>query len=231
MSDLNQVARMGRLFGAWSPAWTSSPCCDELRDRVVEELDYLRESRVTARIRGGVRRATPSSVIPHVLAAAPLVLVTEWVEGRPCRASSPTAPPRNATRRRRSTSASCCAGPARAGTAARRPTSGQLPDQPTDAGRARLRRGGPSARRPATRHGPLLRIAIYGDADDVLDGLRDEGFVRPDIAMDAQVLLDYLLPFVEPARHDLSTTHGTGCGASSPASRTRGARTSRWGSS
>ena len=32
--------------------------------------------------------------------------------------------------------------------------------------------------------------------------LRDEGFVKPTMRLDAQELLDYLDPFVEPARHD-----------------------------
>ena len=32
-------------------------------------------------------------------------------------------------------------------------------------------------------------------------GLRDEGFVKPGVNVDAQSLLDYLDPFVEPARH------------------------------
>ncbi|CAB4962210.1 MAG: hypothetical protein F2842_10580 [Actinobacteria bacterium] len=49
--------------------------------------------------------------------------------------------------------------------------------------------------------GRLLRIALDGDADSVTVGLRDEGFLKPGITVDAQSLLDYLDPFVEPARH------------------------------
>ena len=41
---------------------------------------------------------------------------------------------------------------------------------------------------------------MLGDADQVLAGLRDEGFIRPHIQLDAQQVLDYLDPFVEPAR-------------------------------
>ena len=50
--------------------------------------------------------------------------------------------------------------------------------------------------------GHLLRIAMLDDADGVLEGLREEGFVKPNISLDAQALLDYLSPLVEPARHE-----------------------------
>ena len=42
---------------------------------------------------------------------------------------------------------------------------------------------------------------MSGNAATVLDGLRAEGFVKPHIQVDAQALLDYLDPFVEPAKH------------------------------
>ena len=50
--------------------------------------------------------------------------------------------------------------------------------------------------------GQLLRIAMLEDASGVLEGLREEGFVKPNITLDAQALLDYLTPLVEPARYD-----------------------------
>jgi len=45
--------------------------------------------------------------------------------------------------------------------------------------------------------GRILRVAQDGDADEVRAGLRREGFVASEV--DAQDLLDYLAPFVEPA--------------------------------
>jgi predicted unusual protein kinase regulating ubiquinone biosynthesis (AarF/ABC1/UbiB family) len=42
MADLNQLARMGKMFAAWIPGIEIKPLIDELRDRVAEELDYLR---------------------------------------------------------------------------------------------------------------------------------------------------------------------------------------------
>jgi hypothetical protein len=49
--------------------------------------------------------------------------------------------------------------------------------------------------------GTLMRIASVGDAETVMEGLRAEGFIRPNIELDPQKLLEYLDPFVEPARH------------------------------
>ena len=48
--------------------------------------------------------------------------------------------------------------------------------------------------------GNLLRIAMKGDADAVLAGLREEGFVKTTTKLEAQGLLDFLDPFVDPAR-------------------------------
>ncbi|MEO8330126.1 MAG: AarF/ABC1/UbiB kinase family protein, partial [Candidatus Nanopelagicales bacterium] len=50
--------------------------------------------------------------------------------------------------------------------------------------------------------GRLARLAINGDADDLLAGLRKEGFVRPGVDVDAQLLLNYLVPLLEPIRHE-----------------------------
>jgi predicted unusual protein kinase regulating ubiquinone biosynthesis (AarF/ABC1/UbiB family) len=48
--------------------------------------------------------------------------------------------------------------------------------------------------------GSLIRIAMYDDYADVLEGLRAEGFVKPNITIDPGELRDYLSPFIEPAR-------------------------------
>jgi hypothetical protein len=46
--------------------------------------------------------------------------------------------------------------------------------------------------------GRLLRWALAGKADEVLTDLRTEGFVRPNMEVDAQGTLDYLRPLLEP---------------------------------
>jgi hypothetical protein len=53
--------------------------------------------------------------------------------------------------------------------------------------------------------GPLVRLALRGEANKVLEGLRAEGFVRPELDLDADAVLDYLLPMLEPLRSSTFT--------------------------
>ena len=48
--------------------------------------------------------------------------------------------------------------------------------------------------------GRLLALALGGDHDAVLEGLRAEGFVNPGHQVDPDELINYLNPFLDPAR-------------------------------
>jgi predicted unusual protein kinase regulating ubiquinone biosynthesis (AarF/ABC1/UbiB family) len=50
--------------------------------------------------------------------------------------------------------------------------------------------------------GRLTRLALDGKADEVLAGLREEGFVKPSVKVDAQEVLDFILPMLEPIAAD-----------------------------
>jgi predicted unusual protein kinase regulating ubiquinone biosynthesis (AarF/ABC1/UbiB family) len=50
--------------------------------------------------------------------------------------------------------------------------------------------------------GRLIRIAGCGDDSRLVEGLRDEGFIKPGVTVDAQLVLDYLSPFVEPTQSE-----------------------------
>ena len=50
--------------------------------------------------------------------------------------------------------------------------------------------------------GRLTRLALAKDADGVLAGLREEGFIKGDQEIDAQMVLDFLLPMLEPISVD-----------------------------
>jgi hypothetical protein len=55
--------------------------------------------------------------------------------------------------------------------------------------------------------GRLVRLALDGQADAVVEGLRAEGFIRPDDEIDAPAVLDFLLPLIEPiARQEFQFT-------------------------
>ncbi len=202
IADLNQLARMGTLFASWIPGLEVKPLIEELRARAIEELDYIRESenqRAFARAFDG----DPEVLIPHVLAASPHVLISEWIDGTPLSHII-----REGTQDQRDRAGSMyerflLSGPARAGLLHADPHPGNF--RIAADGRFVVLDFGavavlPEGLPPAM--GSLLRIAMSGDADQVMEGLRREGFVRPNVDLDAEQLLGYLEPFVEPARHE-----------------------------
>ncbi len=205
MADLNQMARMGKLFASWIPGIDIKPLINELRDRVAEELDYLRESR-SQRTYAAAFEGDDDFLIPHVLSASPHVLVTEWVDGTPLSVIIA-----NGTQEERDHAGTLLerfllAGPSRAGLLHADPHPGNF--RMTPDGRLCVLDFGAVAELPdglPLAMGTLLRIAQSGDAETVMAGLRAEGFVRPHIEVDPQQVLDYLDPFVEPARHEVFT--------------------------
>jgi predicted unusual protein kinase regulating ubiquinone biosynthesis (AarF/ABC1/UbiB family) len=202
MGDLNQVARMGRMFAGMVPGMDIKPLLDELRARVSEELDYLKESQ-SQRAFAVAFEGDPEFVVPHILAAAPLVLVSEWVDGvglsHIIADGSQQERDHCATLYQRFV----LSGPERAGLLHADPHPGNY--RVTADGRLAVLDFGAVAHLPdglPLAMGRLLRIAMQDDADGVMQGLREEGFIKEHITIDAQALLDYLRPLVEPARHE-----------------------------
>ena len=205
MADLNQLARMGKMFTAWIPGIEIRPLIDELRERVAEELDYLRESQ-SQRAYAAAFEGDPEFLIPHVLSASPHVLITEWVDGTPLSAviAAGTQEERDLAGTLLERFLLC--GPARAGLLHADPHPGNF--RMTPDGRLCVLDFGAVAHLPdglPLAMGTLLRLAQSGDAETVLEGLRVEGFVRPHIDVDPEQVLSYLDPFVEPARHETFT--------------------------
>ena len=201
ISDLNQMARMGKMFASWIPGLDIKPLLDELRDRAVVELDYLHESQ-NQRAFALAFEGDLEFVIPHVLVAAPHVLVSEWIDGTPLSTII-----KDGTQAERDAAGALyerflLSGPARAGLLHADPHPGNF--RVTADGRLGVLDFGACAALTGglpTAMGTLLRIAQLGDAQMVIDGLRTEGFIKPNIDIDAEQLLGYLAPFVEPARH------------------------------
>jgi predicted unusual protein kinase regulating ubiquinone biosynthesis (AarF/ABC1/UbiB family) len=197
-SDLNQMVRMGRLFGTIVPGLDMKPLLKELRERVLEELDYLTESE-SQRTFAVAFEGDDDFLIPHVLAAAPQVLVSEWVEGRPLAAVIAEGTESERDHAGLLYQRFLLSSPQRAGLLHADPHPGNF-RMMADGRMAVLDFGAvahlPDGMPPAV--GRLMRIALSGDAQTVLEGLTAEGFVRPHITLDADRLLDYLTPFIEP---------------------------------
>lgn len=202
ISDLNQMARLGKMFSAIVPGIDVKDLMDELKARAIEELDYLRESR-NQRQFAAAFEGDPEFVIPHVLAAAPHVLVSEWIDGTPLSAIIANGKHAERDRAGELYERFLLSGPARAGLLHSDPHPGNF--RMTPEGKLCVLDFGAVADLPGglpNAMGTLLRIAMSGDAQTVIDGLRAEGFIRPKVDVDPVQVLNYLDPFVEPARHE-----------------------------
>jgi len=202
MGDLRQISRVAKVAAGWVPGLDIGPILDELRDRMAEELDYRLEARSQATFADAFTDDEDFAV-PPVVAHAEHVIVSEWLEGKPLSQiiSDGTAEERD--------DASqlylefLLAGPAEAGLLHADPHPGNFRMTPDD--RLGVIDFGAVNRLPdgmPAEIGPLLSTGLEGSAQEVLDGLRELGFVRSGIDLDPQRLLDYLEPFMAPFRED-----------------------------
>lgn len=200
-SDLRQIGRLAGMAGPLTGGMDIRGLTAELIERVSEELDYRMESANQERFAVAMQDSDEFAV-PHVLANTSRVMVSEWIDGPALsmgtRTDSQRLPEAERTKAALTYVRFLFAGPSIVGLLHADPHPGNfkiLPDGrlgAIDFGLvAQLPDGLPAAM------GRIMRIAMSGDAEATLTGLRQEGFVAS--AVDAQDLLDYLAPFVEPA--------------------------------
>ncbi|MDQ7907678.1 AarF/ABC1/UbiB kinase family protein [Phytohabitans sp. ZYX-F-186] len=198
IADLKQLSRLAGMFRIIQPGIDVKPLLVELRARVTEELDYELEAEAQQAF-AEAYAGDDEIFVPPVVAAAPRVLVTEWIDGTPLSKII-----NDGTQEERDAAGRLMAilhfsAPERAGLLHADPHPGNfriLPD-----GRLGVIDFGAVARLPEGHPEPigrLVRLALADDADAVLEGLRDEGFVKPDDDIDARAVLDFLLPMLAP---------------------------------
>ncbi|MDP3713229.1 MAG: AarF/ABC1/UbiB kinase family protein [Mycobacteriales bacterium] len=198
MSDLRQLSRLARTFAVFSPGLDVKPLLKELQSRVAEELDYRLEAE-SQRTFAEAYDGDPEIRVPRVVADADQVLVTEWIEGMPLSHIIREGTPEQRDRASSLLARFLFSGPVLAGLLHADPHPGNfrlLPD-----GRLGVIDFGAVDRLPDGAPEPIgriTRLALAGDAQGVLDALRAEGFVKDSVQLDAQALLDYLLPLLEP---------------------------------
>jgi predicted unusual protein kinase regulating ubiquinone biosynthesis (AarF/ABC1/UbiB family) len=213
LSDLRQISRLARTFGSMIPGIDIKPLIAELQARVAEELDYRLEAEAQAAFAAEFRD-DPEFLVPDVVAHTDKVLVSEWVES----SSSLARLIAEGTQEERDHYGRLYIrflfdGPARVGMLHADPHPGNFrilplpPDAPEGTlGGIGIVDFGAVARLPdgslPQDIGSLIRVAVYDDYRDVLQGLRDLGFVKPNITIDPDDLRAYLSPFVEPALPD-----------------------------
>jgi predicted unusual protein kinase regulating ubiquinone biosynthesis (AarF/ABC1/UbiB family) len=202
IADLNQLGRLASMFGALQPGLDVKPLLSELRARITEELDYELEAAAQAAF-AAAYAGDREIFVPSVVASAPLVLVSEWVDGTPLSALISGADQDARDDAGRRIAVLHFSAPTRTGLLHADPHPGNfriLPD-----GRLGVLDFGAVARLPDGHPevvGRLTRLALAGDAEGVLEGLRKEGFVKPEIEIDAAAILAYIRPMLDPIAAD-----------------------------
>jgi predicted unusual protein kinase regulating ubiquinone biosynthesis (AarF/ABC1/UbiB family) len=202
LADLKQLSRLAAMFKIIQPGMDIKPLLAELQARITEELDYAMEAETqTAFATAYVD--DPEIFVPRVVASAPRVLVTEWVDGTPLAKVITDGSQAQRDEAGRLMATLHFSAPARAGLLHADPHPGNfriLPD-----GRLGVIDFGAVARLPGGHPEPigrLVRLALEGDAQGVVDGLRGEGFIKPDDEIDAVAVLSFLRPMIEPVAVD-----------------------------
>ncbi|WP_243714576.1 ABC1 kinase family protein [Actinomadura bangladeshensis] len=198
ISDFNQLARLGRLFGVLMPGLDVKSMLSELKERVVEELDYTIEAESQSLFREAYLD-DPDFYVPEVIAQSGNILITEWMDGT---LLSKIISDGDQDTRDHAALLYCrflLSGPKRSGMLHGDPHPGNfrlLAD-----GRLGVLDFGAVDRIPGgfqRRLGLLLRIGTMADIDEIEDALRREDFIREGVEVDAESLQAFLAPITEP---------------------------------
>jgi len=205
ISDLNQVSRVARVAASWIPGLDIRPILDELKRRVAEELDYGLEAR-SQRTFAAAFAGHADYAIPDVVHHKGNVIVSEWLDGVPLSAIIATGSPESRDAAASRYMEFLLLGPGRAGLLHADPHPGNF--RMLADGRLGVLDFGAVKALPQglpTEMGRLLTVALSGDAQGSLEGLRQEGFIRAGVDIDADALLAFIEPFMEPLRTDTFT--------------------------
>ncbi|GII93028.1 ABC1 kinase family protein [Sinosporangium siamense] len=200
LSDFNQLARLGKLFGVLLPGLDIKAVLGELRERVAEELDYLREAEAQHAFAGEFA-GDPDFHVPDVVAANEQIIVSEWVDGTPLSRVITRGTKAQRDRAGLLLVRFLFSSPARVGMLHADPHPGNF--RMMSDGRMCILDFGAVSRLPQgypTAFGTLTRLFNTGDMETVMQGLRDEGFIRPHIEIAPDALRSFLAPYVEPTQ-------------------------------
>ena len=202
LSDFNQLARLGRLFSVLMPGLDMKSMLAELKQRVSEELDYTVEAE-SQQAFAEAYADDPDIYVPHVVAQSGDVLVTEWMDGTPLSAIIADGTQEQRDHAGLLYCRFLFSGPARCGLLHADPHPGNY--RLLDDGRLGVIDFGAVDRLPGGFHqriGVLMRIGTLLDIDRIVDALREEGFIREGVEIDAESLQSFIVPIAEPLIED-----------------------------
>ncbi len=206
MADFNQLSRFARLFTRFSPGLDVKSLLAELKERIAEELDYALEADAQ-RVFSAAYADDAEIMAPRVVASAPKVLVSEWIDGTPLSRIIASGTQDQRDRAGRLLSVLHFSAPNRAGLLHADPHPGNF--RLLDDGRLGVIDFGAVARLPGGSPEPIgriTRLALAGDTEGVVSAMYAENFIRSGIVIkDPQSVLDYLSPILEPLRGETFT--------------------------
>ena len=198
LADFTQLSRFARLFARLSPGLEIKPLLAELRERVLEELDYTLEADAQ-RTFASAYDGDPEIAIPHVVASAPKVIVTEWIDGIPLSRIIAHGETEQRDRAGYLLALLHYSAPQRASLLHADPHPGNF--RLCDDGRLGVVDFGAVARLPGGSPEPLgrmTRFALNRDSDALMAEMYRHGFIRPGLEVDPDQVMDYLCPIIEP---------------------------------
>ncbi len=200
-SDFTQLIRCARLFSALMPGLDAKPLLAELRDRVVEELDYRQEAAAQEAF-AAAYSGDPDVVVPGVVAVSDHVLVSEWLDGIPIAKIIDGGTTAQRNRAGTLVTRFLFSGPARAGLLHADPHPGNF--RLLAGGRLGVLDFGAVDRLPdgfPAVFGRVLRLMHDGgDLARLEDEFRSHGYLRDGVDLDLEALRAFLAPLAEPSR-------------------------------
>jgi predicted unusual protein kinase regulating ubiquinone biosynthesis (AarF/ABC1/UbiB family) len=204
-SDVRAVSVLSRATALVARGLALPPLVAELRERLLEELDYLHEAAAQRRF-ALAYDADPRFVVPAVVQATPRVLVQQWLAGTPLARVAELGSQAERDRAAELYQLFLVSGPERAGLLHTDPHPGNF--RITADGRLGVLDFGSTLRLPdgmPPTFGRLIAALLSGDEAAVLTRLREDGFLDPGRTLEVGKLIDYMAPFSEPARHERFT--------------------------
>jgi predicted unusual protein kinase regulating ubiquinone biosynthesis (AarF/ABC1/UbiB family) len=199
VADLGVLQTLSPVVQAAAPGLDARQLFAELRNRLVEEVDYAREAEAQTAF-ADAYRDDPDIAVPDVLAVAGQVLVTRWVDGTPLSRVIADGTRDDRDRAGRLLVRLLASAPARARRLHGDPHPGNfrlLPD-----GRLAVLDFGATEALPhgwPARLGPLLAAGRDGDAATLHRIAASAGLLRAD-QVPPQALFALLDPYLQPLR-------------------------------
>ena len=199
-ADIKQASRIARLVAIIAPGVEIEPLLEEIQDRMLEEIDYKKEARAQRAFAQAFENDAEFK-IPKVILSTESMLISEWLDGKPLSKVIESGTQEERDRVGLLYERFLLSSPSRCGYLHSDPHPGNF--RITEDGKLGVLDFGAVAHLPEglpTTMGRLMAISMSNDPALVVKGLRDEGFLLPNVQIDAQQLHDYLAPFTEPAQ-------------------------------